>query len=132
MNGIRSRQASHGQRVYQVREPVGEALQRGGIRTERFAFNCLATLVVDNPATGETIKICTQPADQAFTVVGGIHGINRPGDGKFGPDGAFYLVDFGIVRDGGESVAASAVQVAANRPLVQIPGTGVIWRISRD
>jgi hypothetical protein len=44
-------------------------------------------------------------------------------DGKFWPDGAFYLVDFGIVQD--------VEQPNPDNPFVQIPGTGVIYRISR-
>ncbi len=59
------------------------------------------------------------------------HGINRPVDGKFGPDGAFYLVDYGAVRDFGQSDPASKFQVEGDGPLVQIPGTGVIWKISK-
>lgn len=67
--------------------------------------------------------------EQAFP--SGIHGINRPVDGKFGPDGAFYLVDYGAVRDVGQSDPDSKFQVAEDGPLVQLPGTGVIWKISR-
>jgi glucose/arabinose dehydrogenase len=68
--------------------------------------------------------------EQAF--VSEIHGINRPVDGKFGPDGAFYLVDYGAVRDFGQSDPDSKFKVEGDGPLVQIPGTGVIWRISRQ
>src|SRR6266480_4440557 len=39
--------------------------------------------------------------EQAF--VGQIHGINRPVDLKFGPDDCAYLVDYGAVRDFGQS-----------------------------
>ena len=67
--------------------------------------------------------------EQAF--VSGIHGINRPVDIKFGPDKCAYLVDYGAVRDFGQSDAASKFVGPANGPLVQIPGTGVIWKICR-
>jgi glucose/arabinose dehydrogenase len=67
--------------------------------------------------------------EQAF--VSQIHGINRPVDGKFGPDGAFYLVDYGAVRDFGQSDPESKFKVEGDGPLVQIPGTGVIWKISK-
>lgn len=106
-------------------------LNDGGIVLERFAFNCKTENQVTDPGGR---KRCTQPANQAFpdsTVARPIRGINRPVDGKFGPDGAFYLVDFGITRDGGQSTPASAVNGPANRPIVQIPRTGVIWKISR-
>jgi len=61
----------------------------------------------------------------------------------FGPDGALYLVDYGAVRDFGQSDPRSVFHSAPescvpsdpacryNGPLVQIPQTGVIWRISR-
>jgi glucose/arabinose dehydrogenase len=106
-------------------------LKEGGIVLERFTFNCKAENQVTDP---DGRRRCTQPANQAFadsTVARPIHGINRPVDGKFGPDGAFYLVDFGITRDGGQSTPSTAVVNPANRPIVQIPRTGVIWKISR-
>jgi glucose/arabinose dehydrogenase len=99
----------------------------GGLHLERFAFNCKAGNQVPGNAPGS--KVCVQAEDQAF--VAGIHGINRPVDGKFGPDGAFYLVDFGAVRDVGRSTAGAKFTNPADAPLVQIPGTGVIWRISK-
>src|SRR5712692_3841738 len=68
--------------------------------------------------------------EQAF--VDGIRGINRPVDLKFGPDECAYLVDYGAVRDFGQSDPASRFTVAADAPLVQIPGTGVIWKICRE
>ena len=68
--------------------------------------------------------------EQAF--VDGLRGINRPVDLKFGPDECAYLVDYGAVRDFGQSDPASRFKVAADAPLVQIPGTGVIWKICRE
>src|SRR5437879_6031550 len=67
--------------------------------------------------------------EQAF--VGGIRGINRPVDLKFGPDDCAYLVDYGAVRDFGQSDPASRFKVDGDGPLLQIPGTGVIWKICR-
>jgi hypothetical protein len=66
--------------------------------------------------------------DQAFTDPD-VHGINRPTDLKFGPDGCAYLVDYGAVRDFGQSDPATMFKAAPDAPLVQIPGTGVIWKI---
>lgn len=68
--------------------------------------------------------------EQAF--VDGLRGINRPVDLKFGPDDCAYLVDYGAVRDFGQSDPDSKFIGAANGPLVQIPGTGVIWKICKD
>ena len=59
----------------------------------------------------------------------GVRGINRPTDLKFGPDGCAYLVDYGAVRDFGQSDPATKFVPPSDGPLVQIPGTGVIWKI---
>jgi hypothetical protein len=66
--------------------------------------------------------------DQAFTDPG-VRGINRPTNLRFGPDGCAYLVDYGAVRDFGQSDPATKFVADADAPLVQIPGTGVIWKI---
>jgi len=68
--------------------------------------------------------------EQAF--VSGIRGINRPVDLKFGPDDCAYLVDYGAVRDFGQSDPDAGFKVEGDGPLVQIPGTGVIWKICRE
>lgn len=65
--------------------------------------------------------------DQAF--VSGIRGLNRPTNIRMGPDGCAWVVDYGAVRDFGQAGADSKFVGAANGPLVQIPGTGVVWRI---
>src|SRR5215469_12858896 len=62
--------------------------------------------------------------DQAFVTM--INGFNRPTNIRFGPDGCAYVVDYGVVRDNGPDTHFVG---AANGPLVQIPGTGVIWKI---
>src|SRR5438046_1162542 len=63
--------------------------------------------------------------------VGQLHGINRPVDLTSGPDDCAYLVDYGAVRDFGQSDPDSKFKVAGDGPLLQIPGTGVIWKICR-
>ena len=65
--------------------------------------------------------------DQAF--VSGARGFNRPTNVRFGPDGCAWVVDYGAVRDFGQSGADSKFIVPADAPLVQIPRTGAIWRI---
>jgi hypothetical protein len=90
----------------------------GGVQTEQFAFNCK----VENQITDQNgRRLCRQPADKAFRDQ--IHGLNSPVDAKFGPDGALYLVDSGVVQD--------VSHPYPDNPFVQIPATGVIWRISR-
>jgi hypothetical protein len=65
--------------------------------------------------------------EQAFP--DGLRGFNRPTNVKFGPDGCAYVVDYGAVRDFGQSDPDVKFMGADNGPLVQIPGTGVIWKI---
>jgi hypothetical protein len=67
----------------------------------------------------------TSTGDQAF--VTNTNGFNRPLNVRFGPDGCAYVVDYGAVRD--LSADTHFVGPPANGPLVQIPGTGVIWKI---
>jgi hypothetical protein len=65
--------------------------------------------------------------EQSF--VSGSAGFNRPTNVKFGPDGCAYVVDYGAVRDFGQSDPAAKFVTVGDGPLVQIPGTGVIWKI---
>jgi hypothetical protein len=86
---------------------VSEPLQ---LQTSRFVFN--------------------QTFEQAFVSSGnGIHAFNRPTNVRFGPDGCAWVPDYGAVRDFGQSDPESKFVGDGNGPLVQIPGTGVIWRI---
>jgi glucose/arabinose dehydrogenase len=68
--------------------------------------------------------------EQAF--ITGAAGFNRPTNVKFGPDGCAYVVDYGAVRDFGQSDPDAKFVGAGNGPLVQIPGTGVIWKICAE
>ena len=109
--------------------------------------------LINFSAPGEPLRLQLQrfahnsTFEQAF--VSRIHGINRPVDLKFGPDDCAYLVDYGAVRDFGQSDPASRFCPAklldgvtpnpsfpgcltdGSAPLLQIPGTGVIWKICR-
>jgi hypothetical protein len=67
--------------------------------------------------------------DQAFVSPNNVQGFDRPTNVRMGPDGCAWVVDYGAVRDFGQSGADSKFVGAANGPLVQIPGTGTIWRI---
>ena len=79
------------------------------LKIQRFAFN--------------------KTTEQAF--VSGIDGFNRPTNVKFGPDGCAYVVDYGAVRDFGQSDPDAKFITPGDGPLVQIPHTGVIWKICR-
>lgn len=96
------------------------------LQLSRFAFNCPQAAHAHNP---DGSPICRAEADQAFP--DGLRGINRPTTLRFGPDGALYLVDYGAVRDPGGADPGSQFADPADAPLVQIPGTGVIWKITR-
>jgi hypothetical protein len=49
-----------------------------------------------------------------------------------GSDGALYLVDYGAVRDNGVGGEGESEFVdPEDASLVQVPGTGVIWKITR-
>jgi hypothetical protein len=98
-----------------------------GLEQSRFAFNCAEPDQIVLPGRAPQ---CAGESDQAF--VGQLRGINRPVSAMFGPDGALYIVDYGAVRDFGRSDPDSMFTDPADAPLVQIPGTGVIWKISRS
>jgi hypothetical protein len=68
--------------------------------------------------------------DQAF--LDNLRGFNRPTNIRFGPDGCAYVVDYGAVRDVGQSDPATKFLDPADGILVQFPGTGVIWKICKQ
>ena len=100
------------------------------LQLSRFAFNCKQSEQSHDP---DGTPKCAGDTDQAFAMR--VSGINRPTTIRFGPDGAAYLVDYGAVRDPGGADPRSGVVTRSpkggNLPLVQIPGTGTIWKISR-
>ena len=111
----------------------GKPLQ---LQLSKFAFNCPKANQAHNLDGSAACK--QNPADLGSADVGGdqafsskLHGINRPIGVWFGPDGALYLVDYGAVRDFGQSDPNTKFTNSADAPLVQIPHTGVIWRITR-
>jgi glucose/arabinose dehydrogenase len=96
-------EVGHEVKLINFSEP-GEPLE---LNIQRFAFN--------------------KTTEQAF--VSGIDGFNRPTNVKFGPDGCAYVVDYGAVRDFGQSDPDAKFITPGDGPLVQIPKTGVIWKI---
>jgi len=70
--------------------------------------------------------------DQAFIAdtAQGQAAFNRPLNVRFGPDGCAWVTDYGAVRDNGADTHwVGLPQFPQNGPLLQIPGTGVVWRI---
>ena len=72
-------------------------------------------------------------SDNFYERIGIDFNFNRPTNVRFGPDGCAYVVDYGAVRDpGGGPGGPSRFVDPADAPLVQIPGTGVIFKICRQ
>jgi len=68
--------------------------------------------------------------DEAFISPTNPAAFNRPTNVRFGPDECAYVVDYGAVRDpGGGPGGATRFVNPADAPLVQFPGTGVIFKI---
>jgi len=68
--------------------------------------------------------------DEAFISTTKLAAFNRPTNLRFGPDGCAYVVDYGAVRDpGGGPGGDTRFADPADAPLVQFPGTGVIFKI---
>jgi hypothetical protein len=102
-------EAGHEVKLINFSKP-GEPLE---LKIERFAHNTTFEQAFPTPPAGGVA----------------LRGFNRPTNVKFGPDGCAWVVDYGAVRDFGQSDPDAKFKVAGDGPLVQIPGTGVIWRI---
>ena len=91
--------------------------------------------VINFSGPGEPLTLTNQrfaknnSGDQAFISPTAPHGWNRPTNVRFGPDGCAWVVDYGAVRDFGQSDPATKFITPGDGPLVQFPGTGVIFRI---
>ncbi len=96
----------------------------------RFAFNCRQSMQTHLPDGSAACRSDTA-MDTGEAFAHALRGINRPVTLMFGPDKALYLVDYGAVRDFGQADAATKFNVPADAPLVQIPQTGTIWKITR-
>ena len=90
---------------------AGGSGQPIALNFQRFAYN----------------KTFEEAFEEAFP--DGIRGFNRPTNVRFGPDGCAYVADYRAVRDFGRSDSDAGFKNAADAALVQIPGTGVIWKI---
>ncbi|MDQ4078395.1 MAG: superoxide dismutase family protein [Chloroflexota bacterium] len=79
-----------------------------------------------NPATGEVTQFVgnRQPGGASMQGAAG-NGIERPFDVKFGPDGALYIVDYGIVT------IDPALREQGKPPYNYVPKSGIIWRVTR-
>lgn len=80
-------------------------------------------VVVIDPATGklEPFVRNLQPGPASGQGQTGA-GIERPYGLRFGPDGAMYIVDYGVVT----------IDMQRKPPYAYQPGTGVVWKVSKQ
>lgn len=75
-----------------------------------------------DPATGElTAFAANSGGGPASELAENGKGLERPFDVQFGPDGALYIVDYGVVN----------IDMSKIPPYAYERGTGVIWKISK-
>jgi glucose/arabinose dehydrogenase len=75
-----------------------------------------------DPATGDLTAFASNNGGGPASLLGEEgKGLERPFDIQFGPDGAMYIVDFGVVN----------IDMTKMPPYAYKRGTGVIWKISK-
>jgi glucose/arabinose dehydrogenase len=75
-----------------------------------------------NPANGQLEPFVSNMHPGPASASGNAgKGIERPFDVQFGPDGALYIVDYGVVE----------IDMQKAPPYAYKPGTGVIWKVSK-
>ncbi len=79
-----------------------------------------------NPATKQAESFLANRQPGPASKQGSVGaGLERPFDVQFGPDGAMYIVDYGVVK-------INPAREKENRePYEYVPGTGVIWKVTR-
>lgn len=77
------------------------------------------------PESGEITPFIwnTQPGPASAHDAGG-RGLDRPFEVDFGPDGALYIVDYGVVK------IDMSLMEKGEPPYKEVPGTGAIWRVA--
>lgn len=80
-----------------------------------------------NPSTGALHAFAqnAQPGPASGQGAEG-RGLDRPFNVKFGPDGAMYIVDYGVVR------IDMSLMEQGKPPYNEVPGTGAVWRVVPD
>ncbi len=79
-------------------------------------------VVMVNPANGQVEPFVrnTRPGPASQQGIAGA-GIERPFGLRFGPDGAMYIVDYGVVT----------IDMSQKPPYAYQPGTGVVWKVTK-
>ncbi len=76
-----------------------------------------------DPRTGEVVPFVRNPQPGPASAQGMMgKGLDRPFNVKFGPDGAMYVVDYGVVT----------IDMKQTPPYAYGSGTGIIWRITPE
>lgn len=80
-----------------------------------------------DPGSGEVTPFVwnTQPGPASMHDAQG-QGLDRPFEVEFGPDGALYIVDYGVVK------IDKSLMEQGEPPYREVPGTGVIWKVTRS
>ena len=79
-----------------------------------------------DPGTGKAMPFARNPKPGPASMQGAMgKGLERPYDVKFGPDGAMYIVDYGVANI--NPARAKQGQVPYEFP----PETGAIWKVTR-
>ncbi|MEX2594691.1 MAG: hypothetical protein WD426_18115 [Anditalea sp.] len=81
-------------------------------------------IVCIDPATGQLMPFAKNIGGGPASAQQGMKGkgLDRPFDVKFGPDGAMYIVDYGVVT----------IDMSQAPPYDPKENTGVIWKISKE
>lgn len=75
-----------------------------------------------DPATGQLTTFATNTGDRPASYLGMQgRGLERPFDVKFGPDGAMYIIDYGVVT----------IDMSQSPPYVYNENSGAIWKITK-
>jgi glucose/arabinose dehydrogenase len=75
-----------------------------------------------NPNTGDLIPFVSNTGGIPASSQGKTgEGLERPFDVKFGPDGAMYIVDYGVVK----------IDMSKKPPYDAKAGTGTIWKVTK-
>ncbi len=79
-----------------------------------------------NPATKEVTPFISNKGGLPGSEQGALGmAIERPFSVRFGPDGAMYIVDYGQVKIDPSRTAQG------REPYAYVPGTGIVWKVSR-
>lgn len=75
-----------------------------------------------DPGSGQVEPFATNPSDRPASYLGMQgKGLERPFDVSFGPDGALYIIDYGVVT----------IDMSQVPPYIYNENSGAIWKITK-